>query len=199
MKLTSTCKAFKDKEFRHSLKFYETKTNEIKKVPTWQDLDLRWRDHQHLNRNTLFETFEPRRKTFQADKDFANDQDSVYGIDIVDHIIKNTLTVQTGVIEGLGLDLTGYLFETMNFAELEFLRSDIIDRLNVSLPKSITILNVDITQKEDVNGIQNTLFVSIAYRYRINKETYPAQYDHNVDTHGPFTIGERVASVNIKI
>lgn len=153
---------------------------------------LEYRDVKILNDKSIFEVLDAKRKTKQIKKDFINDQDSVIGPGVVDNIIRNILTVPSGTIKSdihFGLKADSVVFETLDWANIEFLRSAILNALNNIGPSNVNVTEVDISTNEK----QDTVNISIAYNIRFSEDTQLWQEP------GPETIGERKFNVSLNI
>lgn len=153
---------------------------------------LEWRDVQVLTERSVFEVFDAKRKSKQPAKDFINDQDSVSGPGVLDNLIRNILTVRKGTFLGdqrFGLSVDSLLFEQLDWANLEFMRSVILNDLNNQLPGNITVTHIELS----TNETWDTLFISIAYNIRLKENETSWQQP------GPETIGGRKAYVNLSL
>lgn len=153
---------------------------------------LRYRDIRVLDDRRFFEVLDAKRKTIQAKKDFINDQDSTAGPSVIDNMIRNILTVRRGTFEEetrFGIDVDAMLFENLDWASLEFMRTIIFNDLSNQIPNNITITHIELHAEGDV------LTIEIAYNIK-----YPEGSNKpNWQQPGPETIGERIAYVNLSI
>lgn len=153
---------------------------------------LEYRDVKILNDKSIFEVLDAKRKTKQIKKDFINDQDSVVGPGVVDNIIRNILTVPAGTIKSdihFGLKADSVVFETLDWANIEFLRSAIINALSNIGPSNVNVTEVDIIADNDKNLVD----IAIAYNITISEDSQIWQEA------GPETIGERKFNVSLNI
>lgn len=168
--------------------------NENFKYPDWRSISnkLKWRDTRVLNDKSIFEVLDAKRKTDQIEKDFINDQDSVSGPGIVDNMIRNILTVRSGTFRGdnnFGIRLDNIIFEQLDWANLEFIRTVIMSNLHNQLPSNVTVTHVELS----TNETWDTLHISVIYEIRIQDGEIHSQKP------GPETIGDRKAYVTLSL
>lgn len=126
------------------------------------------RDIRILSDSSIFEEYDALRKSYQYDKDFINDQDSIVGPGIINNMIKNILCTKLGSLShdpDFGVDLTYHLFEQLDWVGVIAIRDHIANQLLINLPTSIEIDEVDIKANED--GQANTIDIGIAYHYTL--------------------------------
>lgn len=162
--------------------------------PNWRDLSdrLEYRDLRVLTNESLFEVMEPKRKTIQANKDFINDQDSISGPGVIDNMIRNILTIRSGTLSPatrFGIAVDSMLFEQLDWANLEFMRTVIFSNLNNQLPGNITVTHLELSTDDE----WTTLYISVAYNIRLKEGEVTSQQP------GPDTIGGRVAYVSLNL
>lgn len=151
---------------------------------------LEFRDIEILTDNSIFEVLDARRKTSQDRKDFINDQDSTAGPGVVDNMIRNIITVRTGTFTGdnkFGINVDDLLFEQLDWANLEFMRSLIISGLDNHLPSNVTVLNVELSTNEK----HDELIITIQYNIKLK--------DKGLQQPGPETIGNRKFNVSLNL
>lgn len=140
-------------------------------------------DIRILSDRSFFEEYDALRKSYQYEKDFINDQDSVTGIDLVPNMIKNILCTQIGSFSGnprFGINLTPYVFEQLDWVSTIALRDEIAQSLDQNLPGSVIIENVEILSNSDKQS--NTVEISIDY---IINEKQDETMFHKVESSGP--------------
>lgn len=162
--------------------------------PNWRQLSdkLDWRDKQVLSDTSIFEVLDAKRKSLQQNKDFLNDQDSTSGPGVVDNIIRNVLTIRKGTFKSetrFGIAVDSILFEQLDWANLEFIRTVIFNNLNNQLPNNITVTHIELSTNEK----QDTLEITIAYNIRLKEDEVSWQQP------GPETIGGRKAYVSLNL
>lgn len=121
-------------------------------------------DIRILSDRSFFEEFDALRKSYQKDKDFINDQDSVTGIDLIPNMIKNILCTKIGSFSGdsrFGVNLTPYLFEQLDWVSTVALRDEINHRLGQNLPGSVNVESVEILSNP--GKMANTVEISVEY------------------------------------
>lgn len=134
---------------------------------------FRTRDFRVLSDRSIFEQYDALRKTYQFEKDFFTDQDSVAGTSIIPNMIKNILCTKLGSLEAdkeFGIDLSPYLFEQLDWVGVIAIRDAIANALNINLPASVTIDSVDI--KANTDKQQNSIDVDIVYSYYSDTEYF---------------------------
>ena len=100
------------------------------------------RDIRILSDRSIFEEYDARRKTYQFNKDFINDQDSIAGPSIVHNMIKNVLCTQLGSLRhapDFGVNLTSFIFEQLDWVTIVAIRNHIANQLDVNLPPAVEI------------------------------------------------------------
>lgn len=146
------------------------------------------RDLRILSDRSLFEEYDARRKSYQFDKDFINDQDSVLGPLIIPNMIKNVMCTKKGSIlhdPNFGVDLTYHLFENLNWVQVIEIRDHIAEQLNANLPSWFSIETIDVRANPD--GLNNAIEVDIVYHYPSPYQSGPGP---NLDTAKvQFTVG----------
>ena len=153
---------------------------------------LEWRDVRILANDSLFEVMDAKRKSSQAAKDFINDQDSTSGPGVVDNMIHNILTIRTGTFRSdnrFGIAVDSLLFETLDWANLEFARTTIFNDLSQQLPPNVTVTDVELS----TNDTWDTLFIDVSYNIKLEPNEIQWQQP------GPQTIGERIAKVSLNL
>lgn len=153
---------------------------------------LDWRDVRILGVDSLFETMDAKRNTGQHKKDFINDQDSTSGPGVVDNMIRNILTLRAGTFHSdtrFGIAVDSMLFETLDWANLEFVKTTIFNDLSTQLPQNITVTNIELS----TNDTWDTLNIDVLYNIKIDGNKAIWQQP------GPDTIGERIAAVTLNL
>lgn len=138
-------------------------------------------DKRVLFDDTLFFTSDAARKTPQFKKDLFNDQDSVAAPSRIETMIKNVLMTKKGTFHAnkdFGIDVDSLMFEQLNWATIEFLRTYITNGLETSLPINITHCHIEVDPK-----LPNTLEISLQYSVMDGYKWLEP---------GPQTIGDRV-------
>lgn len=163
--------------------------------PNWRDFSnkLEWRDTRILNKNSIFEVLDAKRKSDQDKKDFINDQDSVSGPGVIDNLIKNILSVRRGTFSGdtrFGIAVDSILFEQLDWANLEFIRTVVLSNLNNQLPDNITITHIELSS----NDVWDTLNISIAYNIKLGDGP-----GAKTQQPGPEVIGGRKAYISLNL
>lgn len=156
------------------------------------DTKLDWRDIRVLDNQSLFEVLDAKRKTFQERKDFINDQDSTAGPGVINNMIRNILTVRSKTFKSdtrFGIKVDSLIFETLDWANLEFARTIIMQDLHNQLPSNINVTHIDLTTSDT----WDTLYINIAYNIRIRDGQNTWQEP------GPETIGQREAYVTLNL
>lgn len=128
-------------------------------------------DLRILSDRSVFEEYDALRKTYQYDKDFINDQDSVQGVSIVNNMIKNILCTQLGTLDSdpfFGVDLNYHMFEQLDWVGIIGIRDHIASQLDVNLPQGVEVHEVDIQANPD--GLQNTVQIDIIYSTNTEEE-----------------------------
>lgn len=125
------------------------------------------RDIRFLNDESLFRKYDAERKTKQYKKDFINDQDSSYGMPIIDNIIKNILCVKQGTLGSknarrFGFSIDELLFEQLTDSSLIFARHLLFNDFALNLPDNVNVIEIDIKSIND----ENLLEISVMYEYR---------------------------------
>lgn len=130
------------------------------------------RDIRILSDRSIFEEYDALRKSYQYEKDFINDQDSVVGPSIVNHMIKNILCTKLGSLTHdphFGVDLTYHIFEQLDWVSTIAIRDHIANQLLINLPTSVELDEVDIKANED--GQANTIDIGITYHYTLSDDS----------------------------
>lgn len=143
--------------------------------------NLLWQDNYTVNNDSIFEVLAPRRNTSQKLKDFVNDQDAVYGPGIIDNIIRNVLSIRSGSLtaDDFGFTADMILFDQLNWATLEILKTIFQSDIAKSLPEGTQVDNIDLRITDDNAGIE----VSVLYY----------QADDKIRNEDPVTIGNKIA------
>ena len=129
------------------------------------------RDIRILSDRSIFEEYDALRKTYQFNKDFINDQDSIVGPSIIPNMIKNVLCTQLGSLRhapDFGVNLTSFIFEQLDWVTIVAIRNHIANQLDVNLPPAVEIENIDIKANED--GQANAIDIDITYNYTLEEE-----------------------------
>ena len=129
------------------------------------------RDIRILSDRSIFEEYDALRKTYQFNKDFINDQDSIAGPSIIPNMIKNVLCTQLGSLRhapDFGVNLTSFIFEQLDWVTIVAIRNHIANQLDVNLPPAVEIENIDIKANED--GQANAIDIDITYNYTLDEE-----------------------------
>lgn len=129
------------------------------------------RDIRILSDRSIFEEYDALRKTYQFNKDFINDQDSISGPSIIPNMIKNVLCTQLGSLRhapDFGVNLTSFIFEQLDWVTIVAIRNHIANQLDVNLPPAVEIENIDIKANED--GQANAIDIDITYNYTLDEE-----------------------------
>lgn len=157
---------------------------------------LDWRDIRVLSNSSIFEVLDAKRKASQAKKDFINDQDSTSGPGVIDNMIRNILAIKSKTFAAdvtFGNTADTLLFEQLDWANLEFLRTALFSDLSLQLPDNVIVDEIEIqVPSEDGRGIHDTLDVKIAY-------TINAPSTANMNNPGPETIGKRIANISLSL
>ena len=130
------------------------------------------RDIRILSDRSIFEEYDALRKTYQFNKDFINDQDSIAGPSIIPNMIKNVLCTQLGSLRhapDFGVNLTSFIFEQLDWVTIVAIRNHIANQLDVNLPPAVEIENIDIKANED--GQANAIDIDITYNYTLDEES----------------------------
>lgn len=138
------------------------------------------RDIRILSDRSIFEEYDARRKTYQFNKDFINDQDSIAGPIIVHNMIKNILCTQLGSLRhapDFGVNLTSFIFEQLDWVTIIAIRNHIASQLDVNLPPAVEIENIDIKANQD--GQANAIDIDITYNYRLDEEGRLEYFEEN--------------------
>ena len=138
------------------------------------------RDIRILSDRSIFEEYDARRKTYQFNKDFINDQDSIAGPSIVHNMIKNVLCTQLGSLRhapDFGVNLTSFIFEQLDWVTIVAIRNHIANQLDVNLPPAVEVENIDIKANQD--GQANAIDIDIAYNYTLDKEGRLEYFEEN--------------------
>lgn len=134
-----------------------------------------------VSENSLFYEFENRRKTHQPLKDFFNDQDSVVGPNLVDVMLKNILSIRKNtlgeeepneIIQKFGICSDEIMFEQLDWATLDFARSQIFYALGDNLPENIVITNVDVRPLATLDGLEDAASKSVSNTLGIDISFY---------------------------
>lgn len=129
------------------------------------------RDIRILSDRSIFEEYDALRKTYQFNKDFINDQDSIAGPSIIPNMIKNVLCTQLGSLRhapDFGVNLTSFIFEQLDWVTIVAIRNHIANQLDVNLPPAVEIENIDIKANED--GQANAIDIDITYNYTLDED-----------------------------
>lgn len=129
------------------------------------------RDIRILSDRSIFEEYDALRKTYQFNKDFINDQDSIAGPSIIPNMIKNVLCTQLGSLRhapDFGVNLTSFIFEQLDWVTIVAIRNHIANQLDVNLPPAVEIENIDIKANQD--GQANAIDIDITYNYTLDEE-----------------------------
>lgn len=124
------------------------------------------RDIRVLHDNSIFEEYDALRKSYQYDKDFITDQDSIAGPNIINNMIKNILCTKLGSLStdpNFGVDLTYHLFEQLDWVGIIAIRDHIANQLDTNLPSSIEVETVDVRANTD--GQANAIDIDIVYHF----------------------------------
>nr|DAP77579.1 MAG TPA: Baseplate wedge protein [Caudoviricetes sp.] len=138
------------------------------------------RDIRILSDRSIFEEYDARRKTYQFNKDFINDQDSISGPSIIPNMIKNVLCTQLGSLRhapDFGVNLTSFIFEQLDWVTIVAIRNHIASQLDVNLPPAVEIENIDIKANED--GQANAIDIDITYNYTLDEEGRLEYFEEN--------------------
>lgn len=138
------------------------------------------RDIRILSDRSIFEEYDARRKTYQFNKDFINDQDSISGPSIVHNMIKNVLCTQLGSLRhapDFGVNLTSFIFEQLDWVTIVAIRNHIANQLDVNLPPAVEVENIDIKANQD--GQANAIDIDITYNYTLDKEGRLEYFEEN--------------------
>lgn len=153
-----------------------------------------YKKSKEMNHFTVYDSYEPLRQTAQVEKDFIDDQDSVYGPGIIPNIMRNIMSFRdstfswlnsNSVFKAFGVSASMFLFEHLTWDSISHLSTIFKNDLQNQLPVNINVLNVDIHATEDNRGID----VSVLY----------IDETENYWKEGPQTIGERVATFTLGI
>lgn len=137
------------------------------------------RDIRILSDRSIFEEYDALRKTYQFNKDFINDQDSIAGPSIIPNMIKNVLCTQLGSLRhapDFGVNLTSFIFEQLDWVTIVAIRNHIANQLDVNLPPAVEIENIDIKANQD--GQANAIDIDITYNYTLDEEGRLEQSPH---------------------
>ena len=138
------------------------------------------RDIRILSDRSIFEECDALRKTYQFNKDFINDQDSIAGPSIIPNMIKNVLCTQLGSLRhapDFGVNLTSFIFEQLDWVTIVAIRNHIANQLDVNLPPAVEIENIDIKANED--GQANAIDIDITYNYTLDEEGRLEHFEEN--------------------
>lgn len=138
------------------------------------------RDIRILSDRSIFEEYDALRKTYQFNKDFINDQDSIAGPSIIPNMIKNVLCTQLGSLRhapDFGVNLTSFIFEQLDWVTIVAIRNHIANQLDVNLPPAVEIENIDIKANED--GQANAIDIDITYNYTLDEEGRLEYFEEN--------------------
>lgn len=138
------------------------------------------RDIRILSDRSIFEEYDALRKTYQFNKDFINDQDSIAGPSIIPNMIKNVLCTQLGSLRhapDFGVNLTSFIFEQLDWVTIVAIRNHIANQLDVNLPPAVEIENIDIKANED--GQANAIDIDITYNYTLDEEGRLEHFEEN--------------------
>lgn len=127
------------------------------------------RDIRILSDRSIFEEYDTLRKTYQFEKDFINDQDSIVGPSIIPNMIKNIMCTRLGSLRhdpDFGVNLTSFIFEQLDWVTIIAIRDHIANQLNINLPPAVEIENIDIKANEDNQA--NSIDIDITYYYKLD-------------------------------
>ena len=152
------------------------------------------RDIRILSDRSIFEEYDAVRKTYQFQKDFINDNDSITGSDIVQNMIKNIMCTRLGSLKfdpDFGVDLSMFLFEQLDWVTVIAIRDHIANQLDTNLPEQVELENIDVRANND--GIANTIDIDITYHYIKPDDEYefgkPKNSDNLETRKVTFTLG----------
>ena len=136
------------------------------------------RDIRILSDRSIFEEYDALRKSYQFEKDFINDQDSIAGPSIIPNMIKNILCTRLGSLShdpDFGVNLTPFIFEQLDWVTIIAIRDHIANQLDINLPPAVEVDNIDIRANSDNNA--NTIDIDIFYSFKTNDEYFEENRD----------------------